>query len=261
MAELEYAADSNSASERIMGSNPIWSINNNERGEWCKLVYVLTNGKDYVYENELKPGEYLHTTAVHKAKKFTYQGARAFKNRARKKYSWVKDYYLADAENGEKAYDKQQSLNYKGNANAYIGKNDIEFDEKILDQIYEEAHNIIGLAGWDMSQLNTYYNILSTALSKYDCAESDITHALQAYKEKHGKRPQAHKIAKVGYLLEEVRDKHKRIKQSIRYVQVMEDALTKNYSVGKLKEELAKVGNVPYKGRTEYYDAVLGILG
>lgn len=225
------------------------------------MLYVLTNGKDYVYENELKPGEYLSTTSSAKAKKFTYQSARAFKNQSRKKYAWAKNFYLAEVNTGEKVSDKKQSLNYKGNANAYIGQNDIEFDEKILDQIYEEAHNIIGLAGWDMSQLNTYYNILTAALSKYDCAESDITHALQMYKEKHGKRPQAHKIAKVGYLLEEVRDKHKRIKQSIRYVQVMEDALTKNYSIGKLKEELAKAGNVPYKGRTEYYDAVMSILG
>lgn len=225
------------------------------------MVYVLTNGKDYVYENEMKPGDFLTTTSSVKAKKFTYQGARAFKNRARKKYAWAKNYYLADVESGEKASDRQQCLNYKGNANTYIGKNDIDFDDKILDQIYEEAHNIIGLAGWDVSQLNTYMNVLNAALSKYDCAQSDITHALQTYKEKHGKKPQAHKMAKVGYLLEDVRDKHKRIKQSIRYVQVMQDALTKNYSVGKLKEELSKVTNVAYRGRTEYYDTVLNILG
>lgn len=224
------------------------------------MDYILTNGKDFVYENELKPGEYLHTTAVNKAKKFTYQGAKAFKNRARKKYSWVKEYYLVDANTGSEITNKQQSLNYKGNANAYIGKNDIEFDEAILDKIYEETHNIIGLAGWDMNQLNTYHNLLTTALSKYDCAESDIAHALQMYKEKHGKRPQAHKIAKVGYLLEEIRDKHTRIKQCLRYIGVMKTALTKNYNIGKLKEELSKVTNVPYKGRTEYYNAVLNIL-
>ncbi|RHP46979.1 hypothetical protein [Clostridium sp. AF32-12BH] len=224
------------------------------------MDYVLTNGKDYVIENPQKPGEYLHTTYSVNAKKFTYQSARAFKNRAREKYSWVKDYYLVEAESYE-VPKNQHSLNYKGNADVYIGSNDIEFDEKILDQIYEEAHNIIGLAGWDMNQLNTYYNILNSALSKYDCAETDIVHALQGYKEKHGKKPQAHKMAKIGYLLEDVRGKHKRIKQPIRYVQVMQDALSKNYSIGKLKEELSKVTNVGYRGRTEYYKAVLNILG
>lgn len=224
------------------------------------MEYVLTNGKQYVYENELKPGEYLCTTSSVKAKRFTYQVARAFKNSSRKKYAWVKNYYLAEADSGEKVKEQHDS-NYKGKANVFVGQNDIVFDEKILDQIYDEAHNILGLAGWNMSQLNTYMNILHTALSKYDCAQSDIAHALQAYKDKYGKKPQAHKMAKIGYMLEDVRDKHKRIKQSIRYVQVMQDALTKNYSIEKLKEELSKVTNVEYRGRTEYYKAVLDILG
>ena len=224
------------------------------------MDYVLTDGKNYVVEDFSNSGKFTRTVYLENAKKFTFQSARAFKNRARKKYSWAKDYYLADAETG-KPPKEQHSLNYKGGADIYIGANDFEFDEKILDQIYEEAHNIIGLAGWDMSQLNTYRNVLTSALSKYDCAETDIVHALQGYKEKHGKKPQAHKMAKIGYLLEDVRDKHKRIKQSIRYVQVMQDALSKNYSIGKLKEELSKVTNVEYRGRTEYYKAVLDILG
>ena len=67
--------------------------------------------------------------------------------------------------------------------------------------------------------------MLENGLSKYDSAESDIEHALQKYKEdNNGKKPQVHKMAKIGCLLDEVRDKHKNIKQCIDYIKVMEDA-------------------------------------
>ena len=68
--------------------------------------------------------------------------------------------------------------------------------------IYKEVNSIIGLAGWSLIQLNTYEEELNIGLSLYDSAESDINHALQKYKEDNdGKKPQAHKMAKLGYLL------------------------------------------------------------
>lgn len=221
-------------------------------------MYILSDGKNYVMENELKIGEYMPTTYAVKAKKFTYKQAKSFLSRPGKRYSWVRSYQMIDDGSGEKP---DRPFTYKGNAGAYIGKNDVEFDESILDKIYEESHNILGLAGWDSGQLNTYMNLLSAALGKYDSAESDIVHALQTYKDRYKKKPQAHKMAKIGYILEEVRDKHKRIKECIRYVQVMQDGIKYQYSIGKLKEELSKASNSEYKGRTEYYKTVLDILG
>ncbi len=112
-----------------------------------------------------------------------------------------------------------------------------------------------------MAQLTTYQNMLSTALSKYDSAEADIEHALQTYKEESGgKKPQAHKMAKVGYLLDDVRDKHKRIKQCQCYIKVMQDAITYHYTLEKLKLELSKATYEKYQGRTEYYDLALDML-
>lgn len=209
-------------------------------------------------ENPMKIGEYLATTSPTQAKQFTYKQARSLVQRGGKKYSWMRNYQLVDMQTGKES---EHSLNYRGNANVHTGNNSIVFDEAILDKIYEESDSILGLAGWNSEQLNTYENILNAALSKYDSAESDISHALQKYKEVHGKKPQAHKMAKVGYMLDEVRDKHKKIKQCIRYIKVMQDAITYSYNISKIKLELSKATSEEYRGRTEYYDEVLKILG
>ena len=84
---------------------------------------------------------------------------------------------------------------------------------------------------------------------------------MEKYKKIHnGKKPQAHKVAKIGYLLDDIRDKHKRIKQCIRYVQVMQDAISKGYNIEKIKLELSKVTSDDYKGRTEYWKMANDIL-
>lgn len=221
-------------------------------------MFILTDGKNYVMENPMKEGEYLSTTSPIQAKEFTYKQARSLTQRGGKKYSWVKKYHLVNMETGEKA---ERSLNYKGNAGVYID-DETEFDYKLLEDIMSESNSILGLAGWDMEQLSTYKNLLNVELSRCDSAESDIEHALQTYKEgSGGKKPQAHKMAKIGYLLDDIRDKHKRIKQCIGYIQVMQDAITYQYTIGKTKLELSKAKHVTYKGRTKYYDMALELLG
>lgn len=221
-------------------------------------MFILTDGKNYVMENPLKQGVYLQTTSPVQAKEFTFKQARTLLNNKSKKMAWVKNYYMVDTETKEKS---KNSANYKGNAGVYIGENDIDFDDSVIDKIYEETKSIIGLAGWSMNQLKTYEEHLNIGLSKYDSAESDIEHALQKYKEdNNGKKPQAHKMAQVGYLLDEIRDKHKHIKQCLRYVKVMEDAITYSYTIEKLKLELTKAKHTEYKGRTEYYQMALDIL-
>lgn len=221
-------------------------------------MYILTDGKNYVMENPMKIGDYLATTSPVQAKKFTYKQARSLVQKSGKKYSWIKNgYHLIDTGTGNEA---EHSLYYRGNENVYI--NNTDFDASILEDIIKETNSIIGLAGWDIEQLNTYKNLLNTELSKCDSAESDIEHALQTYKEESGgKKPQAHKMAKVGYLLDDIRDRHKRIKQCIAYVQVMQDAITRQYSISKLKLELSRATHVSYKGRTKYYQMTLDMLG
>ena len=220
-------------------------------------MYILTDGKNYVMENPMKPGFYMATTNPNYAKKFTFKSARSLIQSTKKSLSWLKGYDIVDEETGEIV-----KKNYKGNGGCYIGRNDIDFDESIIAMVYNEAKSIIGLAGWSMTQLKTYEEALNNGLSKYDSAESDIVHALQKYKDdNNGKKAQAHKMAKISYLLDEVRDKHKHIKQCLDYVKVMQDAITYNYTIDKLKLELTKAKHTEYKGRTEYYKMALEILG
>lgn len=220
-------------------------------------MFILTDGKNYVMENPLKIGDYLATTSPVQAKQFSYKQARNLVQKSRKKYSWIKKFQLVDVDSGEES---SKSLNYKGNADVYVDEN-IKFDDSILDKIVKESNSIIGLAGWNLQQLNTYENLLNTQLSMCDSAESDIKHSLEKYKEdNNGKKPQAHKAAKIGYLLDDIRDRHKRIKYCIRCVKVMQDAVAYQYSISKIKFELSKVSNGEYKGRTEYWKIALEIL-
>lgn len=218
-------------------------------------MFVLTNGKDYIMENPMRVGEYIKTTSLVQATRFNYKQARGFVQKYKKRYNWLKGFYLVDAETGQKS---EKPLAYKGNEGLYL---DSDFDDSILDKIIQESNSIIGLAGWDIQQLHTYKNLLNTQLSICDSGESDVKHALEKYKEVHnGRKPQAHKVAKIGYLLDDIRDKHKKIKQCIRYIQVMEDAVIHKYNIGKIKYELSKVASGEYKGRTEYWKIALNIL-
>ena len=219
-------------------------------------MYILTDGKNYVMENPMKIGEYLATTSPVQAKEFTYKQARSLVHKSGKKYSWIRNYHLIDIDSGDEC---ENSLYYKGNGGIYV--NDKDFDYTLLDKIFEESNSILGLAGWNKTQLITYKNLLNIELSKCDSAESDITHALEKYKRIHnGKKPQAHKVAKIGYLLDDIRDKHRRIKQCIRYVTVMLDAIDRAYTIDKIKLELSKVSDGEYKGRTQYWKIANDIL-
>lgn len=221
-------------------------------------MYILSDGKNYVMKNPMRVGQYMSTTSSAQAKEFTYKQARSLLQNKKKSFSWIKQYHMINQETGKSA---NVSENYKGNAGAYIGENNVEFDDSIINLIYSETNSLIGLAGWNMNQLKTYEQMLNIGLSKYDSAESDIKHALQKYKEdNNGKKPQAHKMAKIAYLLDEIRDKRKHIKQCMRYVQIMENAITYNYTIDKLKLELVRVKSEDYKGRTEYYQIALELL-
>lgn len=221
-------------------------------------MFILTDGKNYVMENPMKQGTYISTTSPVQAKEFSWKQARSLLQNKKKSMSWIRSYNAVNQDTG--IIDKD--LKYcKGNGGMYIGNSNVEFNESILEKIYLEAESIVGLAGWSMTQLKTYEEELINGLSRYDSAESDIVHALQKYKEDNlGKKAQAHKMAKVGYLLDEVRDKHKHIKQCLDYIKVLEDAITYSYTIEKIKLELTKAKHREYKGRTEYYQKALELL-
>lgn len=221
-------------------------------------MFILTDGKNYIMENPVKQGVYISTSSPVMAKEFSFKQARTVLNNRSKKMKWIGSYYMVDKETGQVS---ETSSSYKGNGGIYLGENDMQFDESIIEKIYTETKSIIGLAGWSITQLKTYEEELFNGLSKYDSAESDIVHALQKYKEDNlGKKAQAHKMAKVGYLLDEVRDKHKHIKQCLDYVKVLEDAITYSYTIEKIKLELTRAKHAEYKGRTEFYQKALDLL-
>lgn len=221
-------------------------------------MFILTDGKNYVMENPYKNGIYISTTSSVMAKEFSYKQARAVLNSKSKRMKWISNYYMVNKNTGQVATTSEL---YNGNGNAYVGENDIEFDESIITQIYGEAEIMTGLAGWSMVQLKAYEEELRKALSKYDSAESDIKHALEKYKKDNdGKNPQAHKAAKISYLLGDIREKHRKIKMCMRYIQVFKNAITQNYTIEKIKLELEHAQKGEYKGRTEYYGIALGIL-
>lgn len=221
-------------------------------------MFILTDGKNYVMENPMKQGTYISTTSPVQAKEFTWKQARTILQTKKKSMKWVKSFYAIDQDTGN----IEKDIKYcKGNGGAYIGDNNVGFDDSIIEKIFTETKSIIGLAGWSMTQLKTYEEELNIGLSKYDSAESDIGHALQKYKEDNGgKNAQAHKMAKIGYLLGEIREKHKNIKQCLDYIKVMENAITYSYTIEKTKLELTKAKHVEYKGRTEYYQMALDLL-
>ena len=124
-------------------------------------MYYLTNGKEYVAENELIPGEYIKTTYTVKAKKFTYKEGMSFKKKRWKKDKDFKKYRLINVETGEMA-----NPNYMGNGGAYIGDHNFDFDDGILDTIIHEADLIKSMVALDEKQLNEYKTILTNELSK-----------------------------------------------------------------------------------------------
>ena len=210
-------------------------------------------------ENPMKIGEYLNSTSPNHAKEFTYRQANNLLKAKSKKLSWIKNYYMVSIETGNV---KECNLNYKGKEGIYKGENEVKIDEHILDEIIAETGNILKLSGWDINKMEIYHSNLKENLSQLDSAESDVVHAIQIYSDIHnGRKPPANKMAKVGYILESIRCKRAKVKQCLDYLSVIKDATSYKYDISTLKEELKKAKHQTYKGRTNYYDMVMNILG
>lgn len=61
------------------------------------MYYYLSDGKNYVADNEMKPGEYILTTHPVKAKKFTYKTANNLKKRKGKKVDTIPQYVVGES--------------------------------------------------------------------------------------------------------------------------------------------------------------------
>lgn len=214
-------------------------------------MYILTDGKNYVMENPMQIGKYLSTTSIAQASKFTYKQARAILNSKKSSMKFCKNYTMLDCDTGEES---ALSANYRGNADIYTGDNKIDFDESILDDIFSETDGILGLAAWDKNQLETYKTMLNSALSYYDSAISDIVHAIEK------SSPPAHIRTKIYGVLQDVREKHTKVKQCIRYIEILNDAITYKYDLGKIKLEISKAKYVEYRGRTDYYKMIMDMV-
>lgn len=213
-------------------------------------MFILTDGKNYVMENPMKVGEYMSTTSPIQAKEFTYKQARSLLHNKKKSLSWIKSYNMVNQKTGQVETD----IHKFSNEGIFCGDKDFEFDESIVYTIKQEVNSIIGLAAWDINQLNTYLAMLNQGVQFYDSAIQDIKHA------RLDKRPPAHIRTKIDGIMNELEEKRRDAKQTRSYVDVLIKAIREQWSIGQIKAELSKAKYVPYKGRTKYYELVQNLL-
>ena len=215
------------------------------------MPYVLTDGKSYIMKNPFDQTKYLSTTYVHEAAQMTYKQARSLLHSKKQKLSWIrtKGFYMLDVENNSKIKHPQLS-----NKDVFNGNNSIDFDEKILDEIENETINILSLNAWSINELNIYHAKLTQALSYHDSGISDLCHVIEM------SNPPADVRTILYGKLQKARTLHTKIKQQLRYVEVMQKSINEAWTLSKLKEELSKVKHKAYKGRTNYYYEAMKII-
>ena len=55
------------------------------------MYYIITNGKYWVIENPIRPGEYMESTKSSNAKQFTFKQAKNLLNARSKKLGWIRN--------------------------------------------------------------------------------------------------------------------------------------------------------------------------
>lgn len=126
------------------------------------MYYIITNGKYWVIENPIRPGEYMESTKSSNAKQFTFKQAKNLLNARSKKLGWIRNGYSMVGEDGNKP---TVSPKAKGNGGVFLNENDIVVDLNLLDQIEDECTKFLSLAAWDESELSNMLESLSTYLS------------------------------------------------------------------------------------------------
>ena len=217
---------------------------------YIKSMFILTDGKNYVMENPMKVGEYISTTSPIQAKEFTYKQARTLLQNKKKSLSWIKLFHMVNKDSGK----VEEEIPKYSNEGIFCNDKEFEFDESIVSTIKQEVNSIIGLAAWDINQLNTYIAMLNQGVQFYDNAIQDIKHA------RLDKRPPAHIRTKIDGIMNDLEEKRRDVKQTRNYINILIKAIKEQWSIGKIKAELSKAKYVPYKGRTKYYEMVEKML-
>lgn len=219
-------------------------------------MYLITNGKEYLMRNPLKQNFFLKTTHLPSATEFTYnQANQIMQSKKQKMRQLTKGMQIVDVRTG------QTETARKSKENIYTDEKGIEYNDEIVNEILEESDKILELMAYDKSQLNTYKGMLNSWLGKYDSAESDVLHGLEAYRKEHdNKKPPAHKMSKIAYILDDIRDVRRKIKKSILCVDVMIEAIENGANFTRMQNKLESIKSSDYKGRSEYFSMVKEIL-
>lgn len=212
------------------------------------VLFIITDGKNYVMENPMKGGKYLKTTSSVQATNFSLRQAKALLRSKKSALSWIKSFDIVDKETGEVATYRNE------NSGVYSDEKSIDFDFSIVTDVAKEADDILRLKAFDINQIVTYRAMLVQGLSYYDCAISDVYHA------RMDRRPPAHIRTKIDGILNNLEEKRRDVKQVITYMDLFKSGIENKWSVDKLKSEIAKAKYAPYKGRTEYYDIIAELL-
>ena len=201
-------------------------------------MFILTDGKNYVMENPMKAGQYISTTSPIQAKEFTYKQARSLLQNKKKPLSWIKSFHMVNKDSGK----VEEDIPRYSNEGIFCGDKDFEFDESIVDVIKQEVNSIIGLAAWDINQLNTYMAMLNQGVQFYDNAIQDIKHA------RLDKRPPAHIRTKIDGIMNDLEEKRRDVKQTRNYVNVLIQAIKEQWSIGKSRQNYQKQNMFHTKG-------------
>ncbi len=213
-------------------------------------MFILTDGKNYVMENPMKQGAYISTTSPVQAKRFTFKQARSLLQNKKKALSWIRSYHMVNQETGS----IEKDIPKYSDEGIFCREREFEFDESIIDAIKQEVNSVMGLASWDIGQLNTYKAMLNQGLQYYDLVISDIEHA------RMDKRPPAHIMTKIDKLRNSMEEKRRDIKQTRYYIDTLIKAINEQWPISKTKIELNEATYKPYKGRTKYFSIAKDLL-
>jgi len=209
-------------------------------------MYYITNGHKYIQKEGYK---YKETSCAALSDVFPYKQAMAILNNSLSKS--MKNYYLEEKETGE-VFDINK---HKSEAKTIVENKHISFDMSIVNEIKNEASNIMGLYAYTQKELIEKNEILNKALSFYDLGLSDLIHIIEKY------NPPAHIRTIIYGKQQKLRQIHTDIKQAMQYIDIMINAHTNNWDIKKIQEKLKEVTYVPYKGRTCFYDEIMQMIG
>lgn len=216
------------------------------------MKYIITNGEFYVKRDHAR-NKYVRDNRKSEATQFTSKQVKHILG-LKHKYTWMKDgFYAREIELGKIGKPMESSeIKRKGNGNCFM---DWECDNTLIDNIETEERAIVGLLAYDSDQLGEKKFELEQALSYADSARSDILHAIEFKKIDAAKR-----AVIVGYL-KTLQELHRKIKNCIRYIEVMQNCMDNQKDICTLKKELKDAEHKSYVGRTKYYELIQNIIG